>query len=967
MPSTNFYSEDDEDEEEYHWEPNRDYALVSSSSSFSSNNFKRKRKNEKRRESALFTIQRLEKVVSGEKRSSRNSRNNNNNSRIRRQQKNAHRLLLNTNNTVAHIIKGGRKGRDDRDAAKGVFKNYQFDCDDATADEDEEEEAWGVSVGNERDEHSGESFLLGRRRMKTRIRLDENDACERRYLIITDDGDDDDDVNGIDTCECSTTRRRERSGYEEQFRVTHRSLRADCHPEDLLGSDRAVDAQIANAVGWIEEENRKCDSSSDKAVIAQLGRGSVLFTWQQYENMHVRASEGGDELLAGNRFSLGEMDDDENEDGESDNEANRGGNRFSLLNKTMSYCASYWDAASEELVSSHAHALGSDSATSGESFRSGSRRRRRVRTQTASPWPNTSVAPYVAVVGEKIFLRMFDCNNEKEANLYRNNKVIKSVRMYGQFGSVVAHQKDFILEGSTCKFPKDCFDDHLRAMDSSSSAPKISNLFFQLEFKDEDGLQLFSAPKPCLLFMEKESAEQFQAFLMEPTMFGKKFKNKIDRLCSRCGFVKDVGTVFTLWHTGLLYGDLGGHPLSAVVTQCSSDPTFARMCPTILIELQAIQIDVVCWSMEVKKIPHDTGEEKGQDSYFGKNTEWYASIMNVMLVDPTWSSYSQLCGKLLLIPFVIPVKFMGNFLFIIFGHAALVPQQLSERNERKAIRAVGPSTGAFKDDMEAFELYRGYVNALVLDKCRFRSLSLYVVLNLLFGMKYASQFSSEIVSPVGIWGRIAVPVAFISVILGVHIVHLFFKRDISIFGYWSGRKQDLFDRYKRAGITSIMCLSIVCGAHGSIMRYQRASVEKFCSLRPPQYDYDTNGNGVLRYDCNDMLRVLFRQECIHLFLVFLTSVTHSSYPRHGFKFPVSACISGFLAYFPPQFSTFMDPPEEVNVETLFNLYGIVAILCMIISIITALNIQVHFKRQSLDWFLGSYLYQTMRSRRGKEA
>ena len=74
-----------------------------------------------------------------------------------------------------------------------------------------------MSVGrkkNERDEHSGESFLLGKRRMKTtrRTRLDENDdACERRYLIITDD--DDDDVNGTDTCECSTTRRRERSGY----------------------------------------------------------------------------------------------------------------------------------------------------------------------------------------------------------------------------------------------------------------------------------------------------------------------------------------------------------------------------------------------------------------------------------------------------------------------------------------------------------------------------------------------------------------------------------------------------------------------------------------------------------------------------------------------------------------------------------------------------------------------------------
>ena len=252
MPSTNFYSEDDEKEEEYHWEPNRDYELVSSSSSFISNNFKRKRSNERRRESALFTIQRLKVVSGGKRSSSRNSRNNNNNNSRIRQQKNAHRLLLNTNNT-AHIIKGGRKGRDDRNAAKGVFENYQFDCDDDDDDAEEEEEgAWGVSVGkeNERDEHSGESFLLERRRMKTRTRLDENDACERRYLIITND---DDDVNGTDTCECSTTQRRERSGYEEQFRVTHRLLRADCHPEDLLGSDRAVDAQIANAVGWIED------------------------------------------------------------------------------------------------------------------------------------------------------------------------------------------------------------------------------------------------------------------------------------------------------------------------------------------------------------------------------------------------------------------------------------------------------------------------------------------------------------------------------------------------------------------------------------------------------------------------------------------------------------------------------------------------------------------------------------------
>ena len=220
--------------------------------------------------------------------------------------------------------------------------------------------------------------------------------------------------------------------------------------------------------------------------------------------------------------------------------------------------------------------------------------------------------------------------------------------------------------------------------------------------------------------------------------------------------------------------------------------------------------------------------------------ERYARRSNVVELFPT-------LYEVIVDTFCYSCKLHGKRPLLIFGErygCALVPQQLSEQNERQAIRAVGPSTRAIKDDMEAFELYRGYVNALVFDKCRFRSLSIYVVLNLLFGMKYASQFPSEIVSPRGIWGRIAVPVAFISVVLGVHIVHLFFKRDISIFGYWSGRKQDIFDRYKRAGIISIMILSIVCGAHGSIMRYQRASVEKFCSLRPPQSNDD--GNGVLR-------------------------------------------------------------------------------------------------------------------------
>ena len=722
----------------------------------------------------------------------------------------------------------------------------------------------------------------------------------------------------------------------------------------------------------------------DDALASDEGRGEIrrlhfnrqtknvpardhnLFAWQQYENTHVRV-DGGDELLVEKRFCLGEMDEAENEDGESDGEERGNSSRFSLLNKTLTYCASYWDAASEELISSHAHEIGSDSATSGRSPRG----RRRVRTQPVSPWPSTSVAPYVAVVGEKIFLRLFDCNNEKEADLYRNKKVIKSVRMYGQFGSVVACQKDFIFEGSVCKFPKDCFDDHLRSMESLASAPKISNLFFQLEYEYEDGLQLFSAPKPCLLCMEKESAEQFQAFLMEPSMFGKVFKNKADRLYSRCGFVKDVGTVFTLWHTGLLYGDLGGHPLSAVVMQCSSDPTFARVCPNILLELQAIQIDVMCWSMEVRKIPEGgPSEEKGDYSYLrSKSMKWHESMMAVMLVDLTWSNYSQLCTKSLLMPIVAPVLLVVRMILFIGRHVnVMVLEELSDQNERKAIRDVRSSARVINDDMEAFEVYRGYVNALVFDKGRLNSLSMYIVLNVLFGVKYVSMFSSEIVSPSGIWGRIALPVSFIGIIWTVHVVNMFYKRDISIFRYLSGCKQDLFDRYKRGGIISILTLCAVACTHGSIAQYQRASVEHFCSSKPPQ----SNDDRLLKYDCNEMLRLLFRQECVNLVLVTFASAFHCSYPRRSLRFPVFGCLAGFLAYFSPQFSIFMNPLDEVNeartlFNLLFNLYGIVSILCLMVSIMSALNMQAHFKRQSLDWFLGSTLHQTMRSRRGKEA
>ena len=48
-------------------------------------------------------------------------------------------------------------------------------------------------------------------------------------------------------------------------------------------------------------------------------RDHNLFAWQQYENTHVRV-DGGDKLLVEKRFCLGEMDEAENEDGESDGE-----------------------------------------------------------------------------------------------------------------------------------------------------------------------------------------------------------------------------------------------------------------------------------------------------------------------------------------------------------------------------------------------------------------------------------------------------------------------------------------------------------------------------------------------------------------------------------------------------------------------------------------------------------------------
>ena len=84
-------------------------------------------------------------------------------------------------------------------------------------------------------------------------------------------------------------------------------------------------------------------------------------------------------------------------------------------------------------------------------------------------------------------------------------------------------------KGSVCKFPKDCFDDHL-ALDGvlGGALPRFRTCFSSSS-KYEDGLQRPSAPKPCLLCIKKESAEQFQAFPMEPSMFGKVFKNKADR------------------------------------------------------------------------------------------------------------------------------------------------------------------------------------------------------------------------------------------------------------------------------------------------------------------------------------------------------------------------------------------------------------------------------------------------------
>ena len=130
----------------------------------------------------------------------------------------------------------------------------------------------------------------------------------------------------------------------------------------------------------------------------------ALFKWQWYENTHVRVSSSAkDDLLPHeeNDRVCERRDDDEvenaSEDDEDDEceteedslESEKEENEGDVLNKTLSYRASYRDDALEELMlSSHAQEMtngnGDDTPATGQSFGSGgkirqSRRRRALR------------------------------------------------------------------------------------------------------------------------------------------------------------------------------------------------------------------------------------------------------------------------------------------------------------------------------------------------------------------------------------------------------------------------------------------------------------------------------------------------------------------------------------------------------------------------------------------------------------
>ena len=138
--------------------------------------------------------------------------------------------------------------------------------------------------------------------------------------------------------------------------------------------------------------------------------------------------DGGDELLVEKRFcGLGEMEDEaENEDGESDGEERGNNSRFSVLNKTPTYCASYWDAAWKS-SSLHTHTRLVAIAQLLTIIQRSSQSAYAACESVAEYFSRA----YVAVLGEKIFS---DCSTvtTKRKLIYIEQESVraKSVRMY---------------------------------------------------------------------------------------------------------------------------------------------------------------------------------------------------------------------------------------------------------------------------------------------------------------------------------------------------------------------------------------------------------------------------------------------------------------------------------------------------------------------------------------------------------
>ena len=95
-----------------------------------------------------------------------------------------------------------------------------------------------------------------------------------------------------------------------------------------------------------------------------------------------------------------------------------------------------------------------------------------------------------------------------------------------------------------------------------------------------------------------------------------------------------------------------------------------------LLELQAIQIDVMCWSvMEVRKSRKAAPAKRKEYCIPIKSMKWHESMMAVMLVDLTWSNYSQLCTKSLLMPIVAPVLLVVRMILFIGRHVNMVLEE----------------------------------------------------------------------------------------------------------------------------------------------------------------------------------------------------------------------------------------------------------------------------------------------------